>query len=81
MLGVAEIIIAKHRNGATGDVHLSFRKELAKFADMETNLSESYQLVEQTFSSKMNADYESLDAGIRGNESFNNLSGDNRVPF
>ena len=81
MQGVAEIIIAKHRNGAIGDVHLSFRKELAKFADMEANLSESYHLVEQTFSSKMNADYDSGDRGMKGNNSFNNLPGDNRVPF
>ena len=29
--GVAEIIIAKHRNGAVGDVRLRFRGELARF--------------------------------------------------
>ena len=40
--GVAEIIIAKHRNGATGDVHLSFKKELAKFSDMETHYGEGF---------------------------------------
>jgi hypothetical protein len=39
--GVAEIIIAKHRNGATEEVHLSFRKELAKFSDLETHISNS----------------------------------------
>ena len=33
--GVAEIIIAKHRNGPTGDVRLAFRKELAQFKIME----------------------------------------------
>ncbi|MGM0377681.1 MAG: replicative DNA helicase [Bacteroidota bacterium] len=33
--GMAEIIIAKHRNGATGDVRLRFRKELARFEDPE----------------------------------------------
>jgi replicative DNA helicase len=32
---VAEVIIAKHRNGAVGDVRLSFRKELAKFLDLD----------------------------------------------
>ena len=30
----AEIIIAKHRNGATADVRLSFHKNIAKFADL-----------------------------------------------
>ncbi|MGH2871276.1 MAG: replicative DNA helicase [Solirubrobacteraceae bacterium] len=31
--GEADIIIAKHRNGPTGDVVLSFRKEVPKFAN------------------------------------------------
>lgn len=34
--GIAHIIIAKHRNGAVGDVTLKFRKELAKFSDMDS---------------------------------------------
>ena len=32
--GMAEIIIAKHRNGAVCDVNLRFLKEQARFADM-----------------------------------------------
>ncbi len=37
--GMAEIIIAKHRNGAVGDVRLRFRGEYARFANMnEDNL-------------------------------------------
>lgn len=32
---VAELIVAKHRNGPTGAVHLFFRKELAQFHPME----------------------------------------------
>ena len=31
----AELIIAKHRNGATADVRLSFYKNIAKFADLD----------------------------------------------
>lgn len=31
----AELIIAKHRNGATADVRLSFLKNFAKFADLQ----------------------------------------------
>ncbi|MDE6046355.1 MAG: replicative DNA helicase, partial [Alistipes sp.] len=33
--GLAEIIIAKHRNGAVCDVNLRFLKEQARFADMD----------------------------------------------
>jgi len=33
---LAEIIIAKHRNGPTGDVQLVFRKNLAKFENAAT---------------------------------------------
>ena len=32
--GLAEIILAKHRNGPTGAVKLSFLKRYAKFADL-----------------------------------------------
>lgn len=35
LIGVAEFIIAKHRNGPVGDVRLSFRKEFAKFLPLE----------------------------------------------
>lgn len=33
-IGIAEIIIAKHRNGPVGSVELSFRKEFTKFGDL-----------------------------------------------
>ena len=32
--GVAELILAKHRNGATGIEKLAFQKRYAKFADL-----------------------------------------------
>ena len=81
LLGVAEIIIAKHRNGATGDVHLSFKKELAKFSDMETNIGNGYGDA-QTFSSKMNSDDDNLGVGISSNNSFDNQSPPtNDTPF
>jgi len=34
---IAEIIVAKHRNGPTGTVQLFFRKRLAQFLDAETH--------------------------------------------
>ena len=70
LLGVAEIIIAKHRNGATGDVHLSFKKELAKFSDMENQFSHGFGNSPQTFSSKMNEEDELAAAGITTNSNF-----------
>ncbi|MDR2969113.1 MAG: replicative DNA helicase [Tannerellaceae bacterium] len=39
LLGIAEIIIAKHRNGATGDVRLKFRSEYAKFTNIDEDVS------------------------------------------
>jgi len=65
--GVAEIIIAKHRNGATGDINLTFRRELAKFADMESQIGSSFGLAGQTFASKMNEDNDpgGADYGMR----------------
>jgi len=79
LLGVAEILIAKHRNGPTGDIHLSFKKELAKFSDMDPHAGEGYN-PGQVFSSKMNNDEEEYSAGITSNEGFDkNKKGD--APF
>lgn len=36
-IGLAELIIAKHRNGALRDVKMKFIEELAKFTDWETS--------------------------------------------
>jgi replicative DNA helicase len=55
-LGVANIIIAKHRNGAVGDVQLKFTSELAKFSDLNTHQFDSS---EQSFSSiEPNSDFD-----------------------
>jgi replicative DNA helicase len=58
--GIAEIIMAKHRNGAIGDITLRFREEFAKF----TELDEINPVFEEesgtpivTFGSKMNEDF------------------------
>lgn len=37
---IADVIIAKHRNGPTGVVSLAFRKEQAAFANLEQKISE-----------------------------------------
>ena len=46
--GMAEIIIAKHRNGAVGDVRLRFKSEFAKFMNVEEDIAV------REFSSTMN---------------------------
>ncbi len=66
--GLAEINIAKHRNGATGVIHLSFRKELAKFTDLETHISSSFGKAGRTFASKLNDDDDFGLAGTRREE-------------
>ncbi|GHV47236.1 replicative DNA helicase [Bacteroidia bacterium] len=49
LIGIAEIIIAKHRNGATGDVRLRFKSEYAKFMNIDDDVAVS------DFSSKINS--------------------------
>ena len=38
LVGLAEIILAKHRNGPIGNVQLKFKDESAKFLELETLL-------------------------------------------
>ncbi|WP_282035668.1 replicative DNA helicase [Saccharicrinis aurantiacus] len=59
LIGMGQIIIAKHRNGATGDVNLRFRGELARFEDPDTGVFGADLGMDQggqsvTFGSKMN---------------------------
>jgi replicative DNA helicase len=81
LIGIAEIILAKHRNGAVGDVRLKFRKEEARFYDLES--VDSLALLPQASSgghiigSKMNNDF-SVDSAV---ESFTNSSSDFDVTF
>lgn len=41
LLGLAEIIIPKHRNGANGDVFLRFEREFARFSNIEDDFDNS----------------------------------------
>ena len=65
--GFAEIIIAKHRNGALDDVPLTFKSQFAKFTEPE-NFSVSFG-VPQIIGSKMNDEVVGIDAEY-GNTSF-----------
>jgi len=65
--GVSEIIIAKHRNGAVGDVKLKFVADYAKFEDYAqdygsgTHAHGDINAGIKSFSSKMNSDVEDED--------------------
>lgn len=56
--GMAEIIIAKHRKGATGDVLLTFRGEFTRFENPEEGRLEAHQPQNggEIISSKVNGD-------------------------
>jgi replicative DNA helicase len=56
LLGIAEIIIAKHRNGATGDVQLKFKGTYAKFMNKDDRDKDDnpFDTGYQVISSKMN---------------------------
>ncbi|MDR1594125.1 MAG: replicative DNA helicase [Prevotellaceae bacterium] len=74
LVGIAEIILAKHRNGATGEIKLRFRSEEAKFYDLEDpGISSLVQTNSaHTISSKMNNDF-STDS-IQNNSFPDNIS-------
>ncbi|MCU4175241.1 replicative DNA helicase [Carboxylicivirga sp. N1Y90] len=70
LIGVAELIIAKHRAGPTADVRLRWRSELARFQDLEDDMFDDgghggEQAAPQSLPSKMNANNgeEGNDAG------------------
>ncbi len=68
--GLAEIIIAKHRNGATGDVRLRFKSEFARFQ----NIDDEYNLNGAEFVSRFSSNNDN-------NNSANPLANNNVVPF
>lgn len=69
LIGLAEIIIAKHRNGATGDVMLRFKSEFARFQNVE----DEYNMTGVQFSSRMNT--------IPSSAGMPPMTGNDVVPF
>jgi replicative DNA helicase len=84
--GLAEIILAKHRNGALGDVHLKFVGEYTKFVEMDDdyfgpidiNNDLEPQAKAVTFVSKMNT---STDLDLKNDDLMRNSSFTEEVPF
>lgn len=88
LLGLAEIILAKHRNGALADIKLRFRGELAKFEDYEDEYIGAFPDENGdnggalTFGSKMNE--ESKKTNSSDDDMFDlgsNRNFDNEAPF
>ena len=87
--GIADIIIAKHRNGAVGEIQLRFGNELAQFCDLEevSPLASGGSTVKTvTFGSRMNEDaapqMPQLDSDFQeGGKSFENPANSSKAPF
>lgn len=73
LIGLAEIIIAKHRNGAVGNVRLKFQSKMAKFSDLEGDFMNSYPNdASVTYSSKINNDNFDDNNDLQTNPDFQN---------
>lgn len=73
LIGLAEIIVAKHRNGSTGDVRLRFKKEFTRFMDVEESFAISDDGTGMRFESKMNAEpLTEIPAGSQRGHGFEN---------
>ena len=77
LIGIADIIIAKHRNGAVGEIQLRFRNQLARFMDLEGEslnpFGDDGPEEVKTFSSSMNQDpggFDDPNAGLVGGSDF-----------
>lgn len=85
--GIANIIIAKHRNGAVCDVQLKFVNELAKFKDLEKGMNDFGDFDQSNFSTMpIGTDFDS-DGNITRSSKMNDDSdfdyglNDDETPF
>ncbi|MDD3568082.1 MAG: replicative DNA helicase [Bacteroidales bacterium] len=85
LVGLAEIIVAKHRNGAVGDIRLRFRKEQAKFSDLDDMEFAPFAApgVAQavTFGSKMNEDPLPASSGDPDFDFLKGTLSDDEIPY
>jgi replicative DNA helicase len=87
LIGLAEIIIAKHRNGAVGDVRLRFKSDFARFQNVDDEQPPLPTPDGQLLGSKMNTGNGFASPDPYGappplpNSDFLSGRGDNTVPF
>lgn len=86
LLGIAEIIVAKHRNGATGDVQLKFKNIYAKFLNKDDFDKDDnpFNVTYQTISSKMNdsgSDFYGAGSLITPDSPFQESVPNDKTPF
>lgn len=69
LVGLAEIIIAKHRNGATGDVRLSFKSDFARFQNVDemANRADFTSKINSQIASQPN-NYQTFSSNIPNND-------------
>jgi len=82
LVGMAEIIVAKHRNGSTGDVRLRFKSQFAKFTNVDDDIDPGPGM-SSIISSRINSEKQFSDAVTQNASSpFSFESGsENSVPF
>lgn len=78
LVGMAELIIAKHRNGSVGDVRLRFKGQFAKFSNPEDDVEVGMGM-SSILSSRINSGNQYADT-VPGNFPYGGGS-DNSVPF
>jgi replicative DNA helicase len=78
--GTAQIIIAKHRNGQTGDVNLKFVNKFAKFVNMENDFAFSGSSQSIPYGGHRN-EYDDQDANVRVMPSKMNNFNNDEAPF
>ncbi|GAB4286401.1 MAG: replicative DNA helicase [Marinilabiliales bacterium] len=81
--GRAEIIIAKHRNGAIGDIRLHFREKFAQFTDADIYDEYDSPVASMTLPSKMNQDFIEGENLLKQNINFDDSldNNDDITPF
>jgi replicative DNA helicase len=85
--GLAEIIVAKHRNGALDDVNLKFIGEFTKFTDLgddyfgpvDIDNNQGFQPAAVTYGSKMNQN--SFENSLSNSDLLKNTDFSEEVPF
>lgn len=79
MAGVAKIIVAKHRNGATDDVALQFIGEQARFTNLPMDSQSFYTSKPLPANSKYDPSQNTVTVPSRMNEEFDDIDDD--IPF